>query len=207
MRPAWRRRAFRGIKATFGEVRAQRMDKGTTRVVILGEHVFMSFNENLRDGKMVRDPIRLDDASDTERYGKLNKNAQYWTARRADQMNYRYWKDRCTAAADSAKASKRTRAVLQRNSGFTRTAISPRPPRNLGKGSTSGRGVLAKYPAYRDDDLNKKDTGLVVKRYVQVCWRKQGDADPRELSVQGTLRELPWADSRKARSTRSTCSK
>ena len=59
------------------------------------------------------------------------------------------------------------------------------------------------FPTYRDDELNKKDTGQIVKRYVRVL-QAELDAGPRRLAVQG----LPEAGRRTTpRSTRSTRSR
>jgi hypothetical protein len=167
-----------GIKATFGEVAPNEWAKALHEWVRLGEHVFMSFNEIEREGKMVRDPIRLDDASNTERFSKLNENQKYWTSRWADQMNYRYWKDRCQAEMEPEGVHARelfyngTRAY---KSGDFITAAD-----KFKEGLEIWKGVLAKYPAYRDDDLNKKDTGLIVKRYVRVL-RQQGLEEPKDF--------------------------
>ena len=46
---------------------------------------------------MIDQKIRLDDATNPKRYNRLSENAQYWTNRWSDQMNYRYWKDRSAA--------------------------------------------------------------------------------------------------------------
>jgi hypothetical protein len=164
-----------GIKATFGEVAPNEWAKALNEWQKLGDHVFMSFNEVPRNGKLERDPIRLDDASDSERYNKLNENQKYWTARWADQMNYRYWKDRCLAEQEPQAVHARelfyngTRAY---KSGDFLTATE-----KFKEGLEIWKGVLAKYPAYRDDDLNKKDTGLIVKRYVRVL-QQQGTPIP-----------------------------
>jgi hypothetical protein len=164
-----------GIKATFGEVAPNEWAKALHEWVVLGEHVFMSFNENLRDGKMVRDPIRLDDASDTERYSKLNKNSQYWTARWADQMNYRYWKDRCLA--EQTREGVHARELFYNGTRAYKNGDFPTAADKFREGLEIWKGVLANYPAYRDDDLNKKDTGLVVKRYIRVL-QQQGTPIP-----------------------------
>jgi hypothetical protein len=155
-----------GIRATFGEVAPNEWNKALHEWEILGDHVFMSFNEVERGGKMVRDQIRLDDASNPERFNKLEENQKYWTARWADQMNYRYWKERCQAEMEPRGVEARelfyngTRAY---KNGDFRTAAE-----KFRLGLEIWKDVLTKFPSYRDDELNKKDTGLVVKRYIRV---------------------------------------
>ena len=50
-----------GIEATFGEVAKNEWAAAFNEWVEFGNHVFMSFNEVERNGKMVRDEIRLND--------------------------------------------------------------------------------------------------------------------------------------------------
>ena len=84
-----------GIEATFGEVAKNEWFHARSEWDELGDHVFMSFNEVLRDGKMVRDKIKLNDACYPERLKAMPDNQAHWTNRWADQMNFRYWKERC----------------------------------------------------------------------------------------------------------------
>jgi hypothetical protein len=164
-----------GIKATFGEVAPNEWAKALNEWVKLGEHVFMSFNEVPRNGKLERDPIKLDDASDSERFAKLNENQKYWTARWADQMNYRYWKDRCLAEQEPRAVQ--ARELFYNGTRAYKNGDFPTAAEKFKEGLEIWKGLLAKYPAYRDDDLNKKDTGLIVKRYVRVL-QQQGTPVP-----------------------------
>jgi hypothetical protein len=160
-----------GVKATFGEVAPNEWAKALNEWQKLGDHVFMSFNEVFRGGKFVRDPIRIDDASDSERFSKLEENQKYWTARWADQMNYRYWKDRCLA--EQTREGVHARELFYNGTRAYKNGDFPTAAEKFREGLEIWKGVLANYPAYRDDDLNKKDTGLVVKRYVRVL-QQQG---------------------------------
>ena len=38
-----------------------------------------------------------------ERFKEMPENQLYWTQRWADQMNYRYWKERCQAESDDQR--------------------------------------------------------------------------------------------------------
>ena len=50
---------------------------------------------------MVHEPVQIDDETNPEKLkATLTENQQYWTNRWADQMNYRYWKDRCAGRDD-----------------------------------------------------------------------------------------------------------
>ena len=87
---------------------------------------------------MDRDKIKLDDATQSRAATRrCTDNQQYWTNRWADQMNYRYWKERC-------QAEQTDEAVLARQLFYegrwpTRRAISPRPPTKFKEGLESGR--------------------------------------------------------------------
>jgi len=164
-----------GIKATFGEVAPNEWAKALHEWVKLGDHVFMAFNEVERGGKMVRDQIRLDDSSDTQRFSKLEENQKYWTARWADQMNYRYWKDRCQA--EMTPEGVHARELFYNGTRAYKNGDFPTAAEKFKEGLEIWKRVVADYPAYRDDDLNKKDTGLIVKRYVRVL-QQQGTPVP-----------------------------
>jgi hypothetical protein len=45
---------------------------------------------------------------------------------------------------------------------------------------------MSDYPGYRDDDLNKKDTGLIVKRYV-LALKQLGMPVPDDLPFKSYL--------------------
>ncbi len=57
------------------------------------------------------------------------------------------------------------------------------------QGLTTWRTVLNDFPAYRDDDLNQKDTGLVVKRYVRVL-KQLGTPVPDDLPFKELLPQM-----------------
>ncbi len=173
-----------GVEAQFGEVAQNEWARALNEWVKLGEHVFMSHNEILRNGKLVHDPVKLDDASIPERYSQLNENQKYWTSRWADQMNYRYWKERCMAEKSAGGVLARQffyeGTVAYKTGDFTKAA------EKFQQGLTTWRTVLNDFPGYRDDELNKKDTGLVVKRYVRVL-KQLGNPVPADLPFKELL--------------------
>ena len=63
---------------------------------------------------------------------------------------------------------------------------------------------LKDFPVYRDDDLNKKDTGLIVKRYVRVL-QQLGEKLPDNFPFKDLLAAAK-ADTTSTRSTPSRCS-
>jgi hypothetical protein len=173
-----------GVEAQFGEKAQNEWAKALNEWVKLGEHVFMSHNEILRDGKLVKDPIKLDDSTNTERFGQLLENQKYWTSRWSDQMNYRYWKERCmaekTAMGVLARQYFYDGTVAYKTGDFTKAA------EKFEQGLKAWKALLDEFPAYRDDDLNKKDTGLIVKRYMRVL-KQLGTAVPNNVPFKELL--------------------
>jgi hypothetical protein len=175
-----------GIPATFGEVA-----KNEWAIALhewegekFGQHVFMSHNEILRDGKLVRDPIKLDDCSSAERLATLNDNQRYWSQRWGDQMNYRYWKERCMA--EMTDNGVRARQLFYEGTVAYKTGDFPRAAEKFKEGLQVWKVLLNEFPWYRDDDLNKKDTGLIVKRYVRVL-KQLGTPVPDDLPFKELL--------------------
>ncbi|AMV39930.1 hypothetical protein [Planctomyces sp. SH-PL62] len=173
-----------GIEATFGEVAKNEWARALNEWVKFGSHVFMSHNEVLRDGKLVRDEVRLDDATNRERYSTLTENAQYWTDRWADQMNYRYWKERCQAEMTSEGVA--ARQLFYEGTKAYKTGDFTLAAGKFRDGLTIWNENLKNFPTYREDDLNRKDTGLVVKRYVRVL-RQLGEPVPDTLPFKDLL--------------------
>src|SRR5262249_17824949 len=85
------------IPATFGEVAKNEGAKALNEWVKFGSFTFMTHNEVMIDGKLRKEPVRIDDQTDMKRFSTLTENQKYWTNRWGDQMNYRYWKDRSMA--------------------------------------------------------------------------------------------------------------
>jgi len=173
-----------GIEATFGEVAKNEWARALREWVQFGSHVFMSHNEVYRDGKLVRDEVRLDDATNRERYKTLPENAQYWTDRWADQMNYRYWKERCQAEMTTEGVS--ARQLFYEGTKAYKTGDFTLAAEKFRDGLSIWNENLKNFPTYREDDLNKKDTGLVVKRYVRVL-RQLGEPVPDTLPFKDLL--------------------
>ena len=160
-----------GIQATFGEKAKAEWSNAWTEWDEFGHFVFMSHNEVLRDGKMVRDKIKLDDIMHTERYKQMPENQLYWTQRWSDQMNYRYWKERCEAEATEKGVM--ARELFYEATRAYKTGDFPTAAAKFKGGLELWKTVMADFPNYRDDDLNKKDTGRIVQRYQRALKQLQ----------------------------------
>jgi hypothetical protein len=158
--------SMNGIPATFGEKARNQWYLAWNEWVKLGKHVFMAFNEVVRDNKVVRDAIQIDDACYPERLKQFPANKTYWTTRWADQMNYRYWKERCEA--EQTNSGVQARQLFYDGTVAYKTGDFPTAAAKFAEGLKVWKVLLDDYPTYRDDDLSKKETGLIVKRYVRV---------------------------------------
>ncbi len=167
------------LPATFGEVAMSEWANAHAEWQDFGDYTWMSHNL-VRDaeGNLHKEPVKLDDDTKPEVYKKLTENQQYWTSRWADQMNYRYWKDRC--AAEMTKEGVEARRLFYEGTmaykrGEFQTAVD-----RFKQGLDIWKELLEKHKDYRNDDFNKKDTGLVVKRYVRAL-RQLGASEPKDL--------------------------
>ncbi len=158
--------SINGIPATFGERARQEWYDAWDEWVTFGKHTFMAFNEVLRDGKMVRDKIQLDDACYPERCKTFPANQAYWTQRWADQMNYRYWRER--AQAEMTPGGVHARQLFYEGTVAYKTGDFPVAADKFKEGLTIWKTVLDEFPTYRDDELSKKETALIVVRYRRV---------------------------------------
>jgi hypothetical protein len=173
-----------GIPAVFGEKAKNEWAGALHQWQKLGDHVFMSHNEVPdKDGKLHRDPIRLDDSTDPERLKQLTENQRHWTDRWSNQMNYRYWKMRCQA--EQTDGGVRARQLFYEGTVAYKTGDFPKAADNFRKGLDVWKAALNDFPAFRDDDLSKKDTGLIVKRYLWAL-KQLGSSAPDDLPFKET---------------------
>ncbi len=164
-----------GIQATFGEVAMNEWKRAWNEWDSFGDHVFPAFNEVQREGKTVRDNIRLNDATSQDRLKQIaashrtpvtEDNQVHWTMRWSEQMNFRYWKER--AAAESSPKSVAARQLFYEGTVAYKTGDFPTAAEKFKDGLGVWKSVLNDFPTYRDDELQKKETGQIVKRYVKV---------------------------------------
>jgi hypothetical protein len=173
-----------GIPAVFGEKAKNEWAGALHEWVKLGEHVFMSHNEITDpDGKRHRDPIRLDDITNSELFKKLTNNQQHWTDRWSNQMNYRYWKTRCQA--EQTENGVRARKLFYDGTLNYKKGDFLDAAKNFRAGLDAWKLALNDFPAFRDDELSKKETGLIVKRYLRVL-KQLGAPVPADLPFKET---------------------
>jgi len=155
-----------GVPATFGEVARNQWSIALNEWLEFGRFRYLSHNEIERNGVRVHDPIFLDDATLPERYAKLNENEKYWTSRWADQMNYPYWKDRCLTEMEPQGVQ--ARQLFYEGTKSYKAADYPDAGKKFKEGLDLWDDLLKRHTVYRNEDLNKSDTGLIVLRYTKA---------------------------------------
>ena len=158
-----------GIEAIFGEVAKNEWFSAFTEWVKLGDHVFTSFNEVMRDGKLVRDAIKLNDACYPDRQKTMPENQVYWTNRWSDQMNFRYWRERSQAEMDNEAVVARQFFYEGTNWQLTKTGDFPVAAEKFKAGLNSWKKVMEHFPTYRDDELSKKGNRLPSSSGTSAC--------------------------------------
>ena len=142
------------------------------------------------DGKLHRHKVRLNDNTitqtnkwikthpnnDPQWKSPVHENQQYWADRWADQMNYPYWTDRCLA--ESTVEGTTARKHFYEGTKAYKSADYPLAVKEFKEGLQIWADLLKDHEPYRRDDLNKKDTGLVVKRYARACQQEQIELPP-----------------------------
>ncbi|MGO8899297.1 MAG: hypothetical protein ACLQU5_13270 [Isosphaeraceae bacterium] len=166
-----------GVEATFGEVARNEWARALGEWVKLGLYKFESPNLIERNGKLVKDVIQIDDRTNPDKFNsdRMTKNEKYWADRWADQMNYRYWKERCQA--EKTRKGVEARQLFYEGTKAYKTGEFAQAAAKFKEGLLTWKDNLKDFPVFRDDDMNKKDTGLVVKRYERVL-QQQGEKLP-----------------------------
>jgi hypothetical protein len=177
-----------GIEATFGEVAKNEWARSLTEWVKFGLHSFVAPNVIPRDGKEVRDSITIDDRTNPEKfYSKdLTDNQRYWSDRWASQTNYPYWKERCQAEATPKGVE--ARQLFYEGTKAYKLADFDQAAAKFKEGLLIWKDSLKDFPVYRDDDMNRKDTGLIVMRYERVLLQ-QGEKLPDNFPFKEVLAE------------------
>ncbi len=177
------------MKGDRGHLRPRAQENGARKAseewLTFGDHVFDAFNEVLVDGKLHRHKVRLNENTITQTNNwikthpnndppwksPVHENQQYWADRWADQMNYPYWKDRCKAESTAEGVS--ARKLFYEGTKAYKSADYPLAVKEFKEGLQVWAELLKRHQPYRNDDLNRKDTGLVVKRYARACQQSQ----------------------------------
>lgn len=171
--------SMKGVEATFGPKAQEQWKRALAEWDTFGHHPFETFNEVLVDGKLVHQIVTLDlngITTPAEKRAHLHENQRYWSDRWADQMNYPYWKDRC--AAEMEEEGTRARRLFYEGTKAYKSADFPVAVEKFKAGLQIWAKLLERHQPYLRDDLNKKDTGLIVKRYARACQQSQVDLPP-----------------------------
>lgn len=156
-----------GVEPRFGDYARNEWAKALNDWIEFGMHVFNQPNDIKVDGVSIKQEIRVDDATDPKKLATLHPNVAHWANRWSDQMNYRYWKDRC--AAEMEPDGTAARQLFYEGTKAYKAADFPTAVQKFQDGLKVWDGLLKRHQAYRDDQLNQKDTGLIVKRYARAC--------------------------------------
>ena len=167
-----------GIEATFGEVAKEAWFRSLREWTKFGEYEWEAFNDAQKR------KVRLDDVTNPSVFHKLSETQQHWANRWSDQMNYRYWKDRC--ASEMTAEGVEARQLFYEGTQAYKQSDFETATQKFRKGLDVWKSLLDKHKDYRNDEFNKKDTGLIVKRYVRAM-RQLGE-DLREFPFQDLLK-------------------
>jgi hypothetical protein len=166
------------VPATFGEVAKNEWARALNEWRKFGKYEFEAFNDPKKQ------KVQLDDSTIMERFRKLTETQQYWTMRWADQMNYRYWKDRCSA--EMTTEGVQARQLFYEGTLAYKTSDFETAVKKYRNGLDIWKKLLDKHTNYRDDYNNAKDTGLIVKRYVRAI-RQLGESEPEDYPFKDLL--------------------
>ncbi len=81
-------------------------------------------------------------------------------------MNFRYWRERCQAEMTSNGVL--ARQLFYEGTVAYKTGDFPTAAARFKEGLKIWKTVMDDFPTYREDELSKKETGLIVKRYKKV---------------------------------------
>ncbi len=214
------KQSIQGLKATFGEKARNEWQKALDewRSPLFGRHQFWSHNAEIVQGEYVKVPVIIDDVMDLDRIDrmaedpsywtdvidvpgltptleeaeKLARNRRYWTNRWSDQMNYRYWVERSTAEREPEGVE--ARQLFYEGTVAYLEADFLEAVEKFRQGLELWETVLKRYPTYRDDDLNMKDTGMIVRRYTDSL-RQAGMEEPEDTPFLDLVRTADFEPS------------
>jgi hypothetical protein len=165
---------------SFGERAMSEWQKAVDEWHKFGTYDFPAHN----DAKL---KIHLDDMTDLNRFRKLSDNAQYWTQRWSNDTNYRYWKDH--ALAERERQGVQCRQLFYEATVALRSADFAKAVDNYKRGLDLWKDLLDRHTTYRDDQLNQKDTGAIVRRYV-FALKQLGEPIPENMPFMDIYKAL-----------------
>jgi hypothetical protein len=180
------KQSVKDLEATFGERAQNEWAKAHDAWLEFGRYEYPSHNRVLVGGRWVHEPIHIGDINDPRRLARLTDNQRYWTERWSNDMNYRYWTDR--SAAEKETQGVLARQLFYEGTKALRTADFPLAVSKYKAGLGLWKDLLDRHPVYRDDMMNRSDTGRLVRRYVRALKQAGEEVPP----------DLPFADLLKA---------
>ncbi|SIO14062.1 hypothetical protein SAMN05444166_2666 [Singulisphaera sp. GP187] len=173
------------IPATFGEVAKNEWAKALIEWEKFGTYTFMTPNQTKdKTGKLVDEPVQIDDIFQPKKYAEISENARYWTNRWADQMNYPYWKDR--SMAEMTNEGVQARQLFYEGTIAYKKGDPELAAKKFREGLDVWELLLKEHPQYQSDKFNEKDTGLIVKRYVRSL-KQLGEPEPEVFPFKALL--------------------
>jgi hypothetical protein len=168
-----------GIEPQFGEFARNEWARALREWVKFGKYEFDSPNLIKQpDGEFRRDKIRIDDRTVPEKFNSwdLTDNQRHWSDRWASQLNYPYWKERCIAEG-TAKGVEARRLFYEGTKAYKQSEFAQAADK-FKEGLLIWKENLKDFPIFALDDLNKKETGLIVKRYERVLQQQNQKLPP-----------------------------
>lgn len=169
---ALEKESMKGIAATFG---ARARDAWTR-----GENAWMEFGKYEFPAPNSPEKIRIGAFESPKEMEKLSDNRKYWTRRWADQVNYMYWLDKCRAEAEPQGVE--SRRLFYEATKSLKAANYPDSAEKYESGLRTYADLLKRHPNYADDYLNKRDTGLIVRRAIRAM-KNAGLEPPADLPL------------------------
>jgi hypothetical protein len=163
--------SIENVEPQFGQVARGAWERALADWVEFGTYPFPAFNER-------EQLIYLDNQTRPDVFAKLSENERYWTDRWSSQMNYPYWKERSQAEATDQGVN--ARELFYKGSLALKRAEFPKAVEAFRSGLELWANLLQRFPNFSRDSLNQKDTGILVKRYVQAL-RNVGGEIPEDL--------------------------
>ena len=181
--------SMKDVPATFGELASAEWNNALEAWKKFGGYVYQTPNEiPLENGTRTTTKVRIADGEDFNVFNEMTKpeywekelgykvtakdamnlaeNKKHWTDRWGTQMNYPYWTDRCRAEATSEGVN--ARRMFYEGTKAYRKADFQAAVKFYRDGLNIWKDLLGRHANYRNDELNKKDTGLIVKRYKRA---------------------------------------
>jgi hypothetical protein len=166
--------SIKDIPASFGEKAREEWARTYQAWIDFGKHPFPAFNN------ADKEVIYIDDATTPTRWKELSENQIFWSQRWAHDMNYPYWKDR--SAAEMEPDGPRARHLFYDGFLALRSANYPLAVQKYREGLDLWDALLKRHEDYRKDDLNRKDTGHQVRRYV-FALKNIGESPPADMPM------------------------